>query len=247
MNSAPLVELFSSVQGEGPWVGRRQAFLRFHGCNLDCTYCDTVLPAPPRCCRVEDPPGSGRFREIANPVTLADVAAVVAGWCDRSPGLYHSLSITGGEPLLYADLLARWLPELRKILPLYLETNGTLPEELAKIAGCLDFVSMDIKLPSAAGTPPLWEVHQRFLETARGAGLFVKAVVGPETTAGEIECAGRLVGGIDPGIPFILQPVTRGGRCAVPAGLLLALQEEAARFLRDVRVIPQTHVFLQLL
>ncbi|HNS26376.1 MAG TPA: 7-carboxy-7-deazaguanine synthase QueE, partial [Methanobacteriaceae archaeon] len=31
-------EVFSSIQGEGKLVGRRQVFIRFSGCNLDCNY-----------------------------------------------------------------------------------------------------------------------------------------------------------------------------------------------------------------
>ena len=41
MLEAPIVEIFSSIQGEGLLVGRRQIFVRFAGCNLDCNYCDT--------------------------------------------------------------------------------------------------------------------------------------------------------------------------------------------------------------
>jgi len=43
MNStaANLSEIFSSIQGEGPYIGCKQIFIRFSDCNLDCDYCDT--------------------------------------------------------------------------------------------------------------------------------------------------------------------------------------------------------------
>ena len=38
---ANIKEIFLSIQGEGPYIGYRQVFIRFCGCNLDCQYCDT--------------------------------------------------------------------------------------------------------------------------------------------------------------------------------------------------------------
>ena len=247
MSNATLVELFSSIQGEGPYVGYRQAFLRFHGCNLDCAYCDTVQPSPPQVCRIETEPGTGVFRELPNPVSLASVVEILTGWRTRYAGLHHSFSITGGEPLLYRDLLVEWLPVLRGLLPIYLETNGTLPESLAAGIDQLDYVSMYFKLPSASGCAPLWDTHRKFLEVAVQREVFVKVIVVPETSAEEINMVCQTILAVDQSIPLILQPVTRNGKPAVPAQVLLKFQEQAARLLGDVRVIPQTHVFLKLL
>ena len=126
---AELIEVFSSIQGEGVLVGFRQIFLRMAHCNLSCAYCDTPF-APQKTCRVETRPGSETFDDVASPVPLDVLLQTVSNWMDLLPGAHHSLSITGGEPLVQDDVLAEWLPALRQLLPIYLETNGTMPVAL---------------------------------------------------------------------------------------------------------------------
>ena len=41
-NEFPVVELFDSIDGEGKRTGLMAIFVRFAGCNLRCTYCDTA-------------------------------------------------------------------------------------------------------------------------------------------------------------------------------------------------------------
>lgn len=244
-NSAtPLVEIFSSIQGEGLLAGYRQIFIRFPGCNIACAFCDTPVEPPPFC-RIETEPGSGQFGNHPQPVALAQILDLIHRWCRQLPDAHHSLSITGGEPMLHADLLAHWLPELNILLPIHLETNGTMPEYLPRLIEHLDHVSMDIKLPTATAAPAFWNEHRRFLDVAQERDVSVKAIVGELTTDEDLITAAGLVAEVDDEIPFIIQPVTdRDGRVAVPALRLLRFQSLACRRLADVRVLPQLHRFL---
>ena len=242
---APLVELFSSIQGEGPLVGARQVFIRFAGCNLACAYCDTDHGADDATALLECTPGRRDFTRLPNPVGLDRVTSLLQGWLRGWPGCHHSISLTGGEPLLQVESLRHWLPDLRRLLPLYLETNGVLPTALGMVIHHLDYVSMDFKLPSTAGFTPQWEQHQEFLQIARQKTAFVKAVVNDATEDWEIERTRDLIARQDSAVPLVLQPETRrDGQVAINPVRLLELQEIASEALSHVRVIPQTHKFI---
>jgi organic radical activating enzyme len=238
-------EIFSSIQGEGLLAGRRQLFVRLVECNLECRYCDTIHETGD-ICRSETSPGSGIFDELPQPLTAERVTALVAQWVERLPKAHHSISITGGEPLLQAEALRELLPQLHRLLPIHLETNGTLPAKLEQVLEHLDYISMDMKLPSIAGCGDgLWGLHERFLRKAAGHNVSVKAVVGEETPQEEIARVCRIISAADPATPLFLQPLTRtGGGVAIGAGRLLELQATAAALLPDVRVIPQMHLML---
>ncbi|PLX97988.1 MAG: radical SAM protein [Desulfuromonas sp.] len=244
--SAELIELFSSIQGEGLLVGCRQVFLRLPHCNLNCRYCDTDFSSKENCL-VEEIPGSGNLTSWQNPLTLTRVVDQIRAWKALLPGAHHSLSLTGGEPLLHVEMLKAWLPELRKELPLYLETNGTLPDELEQLIEFFDWIAMDIKLWSQTGEESDWNTHRRFLEIARRTNCYVKIVVGEETPDEELERAARLINEVDEGIWLILQPVTIEGKVGVSTRRLLAQQGIAAACHANVRIIPQTHRFMDVM
>jgi len=243
-----ITEIFSSIQGEGPYIGFRQIFIRFSDCNLECAYCDTGTGVHPEFCLIEESPGSCVMTRRNNPIGRDDVVTLVEKWLGKWPGIHHSISLTGGEPLLNHVFLNSLLPELRKLLPVYLETNGTLCAPFELLSKYIDYVSMDIKIPSTSHHQGLWDSHREFLERASGKKVFIKVVIGETTENWEIHKACEIIAAVDKSMPLILQPMTFGtGEIAISQKRLLDLHTLATGSLREVRIIPQTHKFLGLL
>ncbi|MBR2142184.1 7-carboxy-7-deazaguanine synthase QueE [Anaerovibrio sp.] len=241
---ANLIEIFSSVQGEGRYVGCRQLFVRFEGCNLNCKYCDTEHEAGIHTlCEIEAEPGSGRFSQAINPLEASEVAAYINRFLQALP--HQAVSFTGGEPLIHWAFLQELLPMINARI--MLETNGTMPEQLETILPMVDIVSMDIKLPQMTGAVH-WDLHQRFLQLAKEKDIYVKLVITGNTDMDDFNKAVNLVAAVNPDILLILQPVTpvNGVERVLPE-ILLKLQQRALSRLRDVRVIPQTHRMMNLL
>jgi len=240
LSAMGLIEIFSSIQGEGLFVGCRQVFVRLAGCNISCQYCDTpesfTVPAN---ARIETRAGERIFQEVPNPVSLYTIVSAIENLC-LSP--HHSISLTGGEPLLHPDAISA-ISSLRSThTRIYLETNGTLPEALSRVVRDVDIISMDFKLPSAMQGKSYWREHADFLRIAAQREVFVKVVLSGETMQAEVEQTIQLIMDIDAAIPLILQPVTPvNGVSAVETAAVLRWQELALQKLRMVRVIPQTH------
>lgn len=235
-----IIELFSSVQGEGLYVGTRQVFVRLAGCNLSCAYCDT--PESRDFCKnalVERTPGKRDFSQLANPLPINNLAKIINSLLTIR---HHSISLTGGEPLCQATMIAELAPQLNA--PIYLETNGTLVEQLALVLPHIDIISMDIKLPSTTGKT-CWREHREFLRLAASKEVFVKIVITGQSNHAELQQAFDLVASVDTNIPVILQPVTPLNGCEpVSPDAMLSYQETALTLLNDVRVIPQTHKYM---
>ena len=76
----PVAEIFSSINGEGVLAGQLAVFVRFVGCNLRCSYCDTMWANSP------DAP----HREMTAEQIVQEIL---------DTGI-HNVTLTGGEPLL---------------------------------------------------------------------------------------------------------------------------------------------------
>lgn len=140
----PVAERFVSVNGEGRAAGKLAAFIRFTGCNLACSYCDTMWANAPAAA------------ECAERVSVADLVA----WARETR--VECITLTGGEPALQPELprlvraLLAELGPLGRGLRVEIETNGAadlceltrLREECASLPGSLTF-TVDWKLPAS--------------------------------------------------------------------------------------------------
>ena len=246
------VELFSSVQGEGPHVGASTLFVRLGVCDLRCRWCDS--PHTWRAadvCRIQVARGSSGIREIANPVPVAAIARAAEA---LDLARHAFVSLTGGEPLLQPEVVRALAEALCGRGPrIHLETHGLAHQALARVVEVVDLVAMDWKLASDVRREgesfqerraDFHDEHEAFLRVARRAPeVFVKIVITASSGDAEVFEAARRIARVDPQILLVLQPVTpRGPGTERPsAAKLLALAAAAEAILPGVRVIPQTH------
>lgn len=223
---ADVVDIFSSIQGEGVFLGARQIFVRFKECNLSCSYCDE--------------PRDGKVTEYTPIELLSEVK-----YMELAKGPHHSVSVTGGEPLVYSEFLKVFLGLLKKEgMTTYLETNGTLPRELDKVIDLVDIVAMDFKLPSSTGQRAFWGEHLEFLRIASWKKTFVKTIVTENTSKADIVKAVEMVKKIKGNIPFVIQPaspVKKEDRSPGNDMLMKFVEIGLKNNIDNIRVIPQMH------
>jgi len=237
--AAQLSEVFTSVEGEGLFAGRPSTFVRFSECNLACSYCDTGYARQKQ--RAMLVSGGGSTREVANPVGLEDLAALLREGVSVAP----TIVFTGGEPLLQADFLGHAARLLKRLgFAVQLETNGTLPEAFLGVRDAVDFVSMDIKLPSSQGGRSLFGAHRDFLGALAGLRAAVKIVLTNQSGDAEISEALSLVASVNRFLPVLLQPAFADRRPGVGADRMLRALTAARLKLHDARLSIQMHKVL---
>lgn len=224
--TAQVKEIFKSIQGEGPYVGFEQVFIRFCKCNLSCSYCDTDFFA----------------LEKTKSYTPKELVQVIE---NLNIGNIHSISLTGGEPLLEFEFLKEFLPLINK--KIYLETNGTLPESLSEIIDMVDIVSMDIKLPSVTKMKESYQRHKEFIDicTKNKKEIFLKIVFDKNITDKEIDESVKLAK--KDALLIVLQPMMLNDSLNTSPVELMDVFEKFAQRYSNVRLIPQVHKFINVI
>lgn len=128
-----VVEKFVSINGEGKCAGQLAVFVRFQGCNLNCSYCDTSWANE-----------EGVSCEL---MTEEDIYA-----CIKEKGI-KNVTLTGGEPLLQPgiEILLKKLSE-DSGLRVEIETNGSVSLKKYKTFKNAPEFTMDYKLPGSGMT-----------------------------------------------------------------------------------------------
>lgn len=118
-------EIFFSIDGEGIRTGAPAVFIRLHGCNLRCSYCDSMYAVE----------GSD-FTEM----NVGQIADKVKSFDCKN------VTLTGGEPLIHQDVQTLLQVLDDNSFDINIETNGTMPKPL----GFKNvFVTMDWKCSSS--------------------------------------------------------------------------------------------------
>ncbi len=125
----PVAEKFVSINGEGVRAGELAAFIRFRGCNLNCTYCDT----------------SWANSEDTDAQMLS--ADELCGWV-FAMGV-RNVTLTGGEPLLQKNIQTLINMLIHKGIRTEIETNGSIPLRVFAVSECRPVFTMDYKLPGS--------------------------------------------------------------------------------------------------
>lgn len=131
----PFVETFGpTIQGEGPAAGQLSTFVRFGGCNLSCSWCDSAYT------------WDGSNYDLRDEITLLTVWEILGRMPDN-----RLIIITGGEPLLnqknpaFVELLTALKERGHE---LHVETNGTIcPTD--EVIDLIDHFSVSPKLGHA--------------------------------------------------------------------------------------------------
>ena len=127
-----VIERFISIDGEGQTSGELAAFIRFEGCNLRCTWCDTAYSWDGSCPHEEQ-----STEEIYHYIKESGA---------------RNVTLTGGEPLLQKDICQLLdLLSSDTTLHIHIETNGAIDIGQYKDrypSGNIHFI-VDYKLPAS--------------------------------------------------------------------------------------------------
>lgn len=230
---ARVSEIFTSIEGEGIFVGKKTLFIRFSGCHLKCRWCDTKYALP------LDSGTEYQIDEIEDLIIR-----------ELQPFTYK-VNFTGGEPLLQTDAVIKLADFIKKQtnLKTYIESSCFDSELFSKVLPYIDICKIEFKTDDskvveneAYDSLVLNEIKCLELAVESNKTTYIKIVV---TNSTNLESFKNLVYNISKKIRpsdivgFIIQPSRGVDQPTV--NKLLDTYDIVQPMFPEVRIIPQLH------
>jgi organic radical activating enzyme len=230
---ARVSEIFTSIEGEGIFVGKKTLFIRFSGCHLKCRWCDTKYALP------LDSGTDYQIDEIKDLIIK-----------ELQPFTYK-VNFTGGEPLLQTEAVIGLADFIKKQtnLKTYIESSCFDSELFSKILPYIDICKVEFKTDDSKVVENeeydnllLNEIRCLELAVESNKATYIKIVV---TNSTNLESFKNLVYNISKKIKpsdilgFIIQPSF--GIDQPTVNKLLDTYDIVQPMFPEVRIIPQLH------
>lgn len=230
---ARVSEIFTSIEGEGIFVGKKTLFIRFSGCHLKCRWCDTKYALP------LDSGTEYQIDEIEDLIMR-----------ELQPFTYK-VNFTGGEPLLQTDAVIKLADFIKKQtnLKTYIESSCFDSELFSKVLPYIDICKIEFKTDDSKVVENemydsllLNEIKCLQLAVESNKTTYIKIVV---TDSTNLESFKNLVYNISKKIKpsdivgFIIQP--SHGVDQPTVNKLLHTYDIVQPMFPEVRIIPQLH------
>ena len=230
---ARVSEIFTSIEGEGIFVGKKTLFIRLSGCHLKCRWCDTKYALP------LDSGTDYQIDEIKDLIIK-----------ELRPFTYK-VNFTGGEPLLQTEAVTELADFIKKQtnLKTYMESSCFNSELFSKVLPYIDICKIEFKTDDSKVVEDeeydnllLNEIKCLELAVGSNKATYIKIVV---TNSTNLESFKNLVYNISKKIKpsdilgFIIQPSF--GIDQPTVNKLLDTYDIVQPMFPEVRIIPQLH------
>ena len=230
---ARVSEIFTSIEGEGIFVGKKTLFIRLSGCHLKCRWCDTKYALP------LDSGTDYQIDEIKDLIIK-----------ELRPFTYK-VNFTGGEPLLQTEAVIELADFIKKQtnLKTYIESSCFDSELFSKVLPYIDICKIEFKTDDSNVVEDeeydnllLNEIKCLELAVESNKATYIKIVV---TNSTNLESFKNLVYNISKKIKpsdilgFIIQPSF--GIDQPTVNRLLDTYDIVQPMFPEVRIIPQLH------
>ena len=232
-NRVQINEVFTSIEGEGPYFGTKTIFVRMSGCHLSCHWCDTTYALP---------------KNSGTNLTVDEAKDLIMK--ELQPSTYK-INFTGGEPLVQHQAVAELakFAKQNKGLRTYIESSCFDSLRFSKVLPYIDICKVEFKMSDSRVVDQdnyshllLNQVTCLKLAIVQRKKTYVKVVVTGSSDINEFNnLVKEIFANTEPGnlVGFVIQPCSGVDEPTIEK--LLSFYDCVYPMYDEVRIIPQLH------